>query len=231
MMLDYIQNNKTMSQDYLSVDPPIGGQVWVCLSFISPEQNSNCTVRGLKIRGVFGTREEADKHAKKLSEIDSYFDVFVGEVGKWLPWDPDPNSQNADVVYQNEQLNELVKGHQENMEKGKVQYEKRKEEMLKKGAEEEREKIKKNSDARTQETRKRLQKKLAQKKMDKNMDKNMEPTSESPTKTSGVSGASGASGVSVASLADKMDRIKELHERIKANPTKELDEDIAGPPE
>lgn len=228
MMLDYIQNNnKTMSQDYLSVDPPIGGQVWVCLSFISPEQNSNCTVRGLKIRGVFGTREEADKHAKKLSEIDSYFDVFVGEVGKWLPWDPDPNSQNADVVYQNEQLNELVKGHQDNMEKGKVQYEKRKDEMLKKGAEEERDKIKKNSDARTQETRKRLQKKLAQKKMDKNIDKNMdkkmddgiETTIESPVEPSD------------ASFANKMERIKELHERIKANPTKDSNEDVAGPPE
>ncbi len=53
------------------------------------EQNDfRTSLRGLKVRGTYNTRDEADRRAKKLQTIDSDFNVFVGQVGYWLPWDP-----------------------------------------------------------------------------------------------------------------------------------------------
>ena len=170
-------------EDYLEVDPPIPGQNYVCLSFVSPEdmikkralfearqyiecvlakvssaccagwpwhsgetttldqlkasltmdgfldysvmnesvneqlfnaQNDSATsVRGVKVRGTFDTLKEAQRKAKVLQTRDPTFNVFVGAMGYWLPWDP-----NADKVenqeFANQQLNELVKKYKEN---------------------------------------------------------------------------------------------------------------------
>ena len=45
--------------DHLKEDEPIPGQKFVCLSFVSPEGIRNCSVRGVKVRGVFSTYDEA----------------------------------------------------------------------------------------------------------------------------------------------------------------------------
>ena len=125
--------------DFLEVDDPIGGQQFVCLSFVSPEdviQNKEAfktakflqsyakdkgmkfdevyedylgfqykfqdeiqrdfdnenkgqtNIRGVKVRGVYSSKEEAESRAKKLHRIDSSFHVFIGQVGYWLPWNP-----------------------------------------------------------------------------------------------------------------------------------------------
>lgn len=227
-------SNTDSKKDYLSVDPPIKGQNYVCLSFVSPEANSNCTVRGLKIRGVFDRREDADKHAKKLTEIDPQFDVFVGDVGSWLPWDPDPNSQDSDPVYQNEELNELVKGHTENMEKGKAQYAKRKEEMIKKGAQEEQDKIRNGSDTRAINARKKLQAKQAKRKMNKqlanngtNIDEDLQNEAKELTQAKKLiekeSQIIENTESNVIGLEEKLNRIKELHEKIKTSSSKASD--------
>ena len=81
--------------DYLTEDKPIVNQKFVCLSFLSPEGISNCKIRGLKIRGVYDTYEDATKEAKELRDMDKHFHVFVGEVGKWLPWDPKARFQKC----------------------------------------------------------------------------------------------------------------------------------------
>lgn len=125
--------------DYLDEDQPIAGQGWVCISFLSPEGVKNCTTRGLKVRGVYSTREEANARADELAKIDPDFDVFVGEVGKWLPWDPDPNSVE-DQQYQEKELNELMKGHKDNLAKSQRMQAQRKKDMIKKAANQERDK-------------------------------------------------------------------------------------------
>ena len=53
------------------------------------EHKFQTSVRGLKIRGVFATQEEAEIRSKKLREDDPSHDIFVGPVGIWVPWDPD----------------------------------------------------------------------------------------------------------------------------------------------
>lgn len=119
--------------DYLTEDDPIPRQNFVCLSFVSPEikKIKNCTLRGLKIRGVFNKREEAEKHAEALRKKDPDFDIFVGEVGKWLPWDPEPE-QVEDERWQEKELNNIVANYKKSREESKVLFDERKQEMMKK---------------------------------------------------------------------------------------------------
>ena len=51
------------------------------------ENDFQTTVRGIKIRGVYDTMREAQIRAKVLQRKDKLFNVFVGQVGYWLPWD------------------------------------------------------------------------------------------------------------------------------------------------
>ena len=73
------------------------------------------SVRGLKVRGSYGSAEEATARAKKLQQQDGLHNIFVGEVGKWLPWDPSPN-QVKEQEYAEDQLNTLMKAYKENEE-------------------------------------------------------------------------------------------------------------------
>jgi len=102
------------------------------------DNNFQTTIRGVKIRGVYNTIKEAQIRAKVLQRIDPSFHIFVGQVGYWLPWDP-----NADKVenqeFQNNQLNDIVKKYKTNELKRDEFYEQqkqdRKKEALKKNIE------------------------------------------------------------------------------------------------
>jgi hypothetical protein len=100
--------------DHLDEDPPIPGQRFVLISFVSPEGVMNCSVRGVKVRGVYETEVEARRAADKLRKKDKFFDVFVGEIGKWLPWDPDP-MKVKEAKYGNKKLDRMMKKvHEQN---------------------------------------------------------------------------------------------------------------------
>ena len=93
--------------DCLDEDPPINGQRFVCLSFVCPEGVMNCNVRGLKVRGVYGSQSEANKACEKFTKMDPSFDVLVGEVGKWLPWNP-TSKQIEKINYKNKKLDKIM---------------------------------------------------------------------------------------------------------------------------
>jgi hypothetical protein len=71
------------------------------------------TVQGLKVRGVYDTYNEAAARAKTLQKLDPSFNVYVGQIGFWLPWDPEP-AEVADQEYADDQLNTLMKKYKEN---------------------------------------------------------------------------------------------------------------------
>lgn len=75
--------------------------------------NFQTTMHGLKVRGVYSTQEQAVARAKALHKKDPYFNVYVADVGEWLPWDPDPE-QVPESEYQNQELNKLMKQYKEN---------------------------------------------------------------------------------------------------------------------
>lgn len=115
--------------DQLPEDTPIPNQTWFVASFVSPQTLKNCNLHLLKVRGVYATREEADKRAAYLQKVDPDFNVYVGEVGKWLGWDPDPNSIE-DQKYKEEKLQEIMDSYKKNNAKAKELQEERKREML-----------------------------------------------------------------------------------------------------
>jgi hypothetical protein len=107
------------------------------------------TVRGLKVRGTYSSQHEADIRARVLQKLDRGHHVFVAPVGYWLPWDPSEDAI-ADQVYQEEQLNELMKNYKQNESKRDTFYEEQKGERKKEAVEENgrrREAAKKEQDA------------------------------------------------------------------------------------
>jgi hypothetical protein len=101
------------------------------LSEVFDKANKHQTsVRGLKVRGVYDTKKEADVRAKALQSQDTSFDVFVGQVGYWLPWDP-TSTKIEDQEYQNSELNKLVKEYKANSTKKDQLYQEQKEERMK----------------------------------------------------------------------------------------------------
>lgn len=202
--------SKKVKEDYLAVDPPVPGQNFVCLSFVSPEnalkerylwyfqkflqwtcqpvdrsvlapdtpdlprsrlhefiqQNKEVkfdevkdlwddfmfqqheplaqkydeeneyqtSIRGVKIRGSYSSYKEAQHRAQQLSKSDDSFHVFVGQVGYWLPWDPNANYME-EQEYQNAELNALVKKYKENKESRDAFYEERRREKIRKATE------------------------------------------------------------------------------------------------
>ena len=178
-------NQNGVKEDFLDVDDPIGGQNFVCLSFVSPEdvmQNKEAfktakflqsyskdkglefkkvyedfldfqykfqddiqkdfdsenkfktNVRGVKVRGVYSSKEEAEIRAKRLQSKDQSFHVFVGQVGYWLPWNPCAD-KIEDEKFLNNGLNELMEKYKENNINRDLIYEEDKREKIKKAAE------------------------------------------------------------------------------------------------
>jgi hypothetical protein len=91
------------------------------------------TLLGLKVRGVYGTNEQAVARAKALSKKDPYFNVYVADVGEWLPWDPHPE-EVQDGEYQNDQLNKLMQAYRENAAKRDAFFEEEKRQKMADGA-------------------------------------------------------------------------------------------------
>ncbi len=87
------------------------------------------TIRGIKVRGVFPSHGEAAARAKSLNRAKPNVDILMGTVGKWMAWDPNPNS-GIKSEYANEQLNNLMKKYQENEESREQFYSERKKERM-----------------------------------------------------------------------------------------------------
>ena len=82
------------------------------------------SIRGVKVRGVFGNPKEAELKAKKLQSKDKYHNIFMAEVGKWTPWDPNPH-EVKEQEYGNDQLNTLMKKYKENEDSREQFFEER----------------------------------------------------------------------------------------------------------
>lgn len=92
--------------------------------------NYQTSVRGVKVRGVYDSYREAEARSKVLQRNDSRFDVFIGQVGYWLPWHPDIN-RIQDQEYMNNDLNVLMKEYKKNEEKRDMFYEEQKQSRVK----------------------------------------------------------------------------------------------------
>ena len=107
------------------------------------------SVRGLKVRGVYSTQDEAEERCKKMREHDPNHDIYVGPVGVWVPWDPDAYKTGR-VEHLEEELNALHKEKLKNEEMAKKEFEERIRETKKKAIMENIEKATKSGNVLTQ---------------------------------------------------------------------------------
>tara|TARA_B100000427_G_scaffold191094_1_gene158825 strand:- start:6606 stop:7214 length:609 start_codon:yes stop_codon:yes gene_type:complete len=99
------------------------------------ESGFQTTMRGVKIRGTYNTYDEATQRAKILQSSDRDFHVFVGQVGYWLPWDP--NADNiSDQQYMEKELNELMSNYKSNQLQRDMFYQNQVDEQRKRAQEE-----------------------------------------------------------------------------------------------
>lgn len=80
------------------------------------------SIRGVKVRGSYSSHKEACARAKRLQKEDPAHDVFVGQVGYWLPWDPAPHNIE-EQEYADKEMNMLMKKHKEKQEMKKELFE------------------------------------------------------------------------------------------------------------
>lgn len=107
----------------------VPGQRFALMSIVGPEASQKTEKWGLKIRGVFNSKEEAQAHVKELMNYDPNFDVYLLDMYKWVLFPPDP-TQIQDTTYQEKFLNDLIRGHHESQLKAKQVFEKRKQEVM-----------------------------------------------------------------------------------------------------
>ena len=115
----------------------VPGLSWACLSFVGnldggwvrPSEGSKHTEFMIKIRGAFGSQQEADEHAKQLQTLDNSVDIYVVNMYEWLLLPPPPSYEMENVNYTDERLQAIMKGYKDNQKNAAIMFEKRKEEM------------------------------------------------------------------------------------------------------
>jgi hypothetical protein len=113
------------------------------------KNNFQTSTRGLKVRGVYPTLEEAELRCKMLRELDPNHDVFVGPVGLWMPWDPEAYKTGR-VEYMEDELNQLMQEKTKNETHAKNAFEQRVKETKKKAIDENIKKAEKSGATLTQ---------------------------------------------------------------------------------
>ena len=93
-------------------------------TLFNKEHDFQTSVRGLKVRGVFPTQEEAEMRCKMLRQFDPNHDVYVGPVGLWVPFHPEAYKTGR-VEYLETELNQLMSEKTKNEEQAKLQFDTR----------------------------------------------------------------------------------------------------------
>lgn len=107
------------------------------------------SIRGIKVRGVFPTQQEAELRCKMLRQNDPNHDVYVGPVGIWVPFHPEAYKTGR-VEYMEETLNELMSEKKKNEDKAKDEFDKRVKESKEKAIEDNKKKALESGNKLTQ---------------------------------------------------------------------------------
>jgi hypothetical protein len=118
----YIFNPKDMSEQYAFYKSINNHDLE---SSFHRDNNFMTSIRGIKVRGVFDSLEEAKNRSEFIKRIDDKFNIYIAQVGCWCPWSPNPESlENQE--YAETQLNTLMKEYKKNMNDKDVVFENRK---------------------------------------------------------------------------------------------------------
>lgn len=123
---------KTPVEDYLTEDAPVLGQNFFVLSYLLPDETKGGRIPMIKVRGTYKTIEDCQRRIDSLKHIDSYFNMFICEVGKWGGlFDNDALLSRDDIqhTYRNDTMNTMMKEYKANKDKGDTEFEERKNKM------------------------------------------------------------------------------------------------------
>lgn len=107
------------------------------------------SVRGIKVRGTYASLEEAELRCRMIREVDNNFDVYVAEVGAWVPFHPEAYKTGR-VEYLEEELNKLMHEKIKNESAAKQAFDQRIKESRRKAIEENIDIASKNNNVLTQ---------------------------------------------------------------------------------
>lgn len=140
-----MQSSLKPEEDYLDEDKPfkelVKRQNFCVISMLTPNsfpeskraQYGDQKILGIKVRGVFETYEAAKARCDTLQKMDKYHNIFVGEVGKWLPFNVDIATMETedDPVYREQALNQYMKAYKDTLKEEEVEEKERKDQTLK----------------------------------------------------------------------------------------------------
>ena len=111
--------------------------------------NYKTNTRGIKVRGSFNSQPEAEMRAKLLRQVDPNHDVYVGQVGMWMPFHPEAY-KTGKVEYLEDELNKLMNEKKINEDKAKEEFDNRIKDAKRKAIEENIRKAKESGNVLTQ---------------------------------------------------------------------------------
>lgn len=140
-----MQSSLKPEEDNLDEDKPfkqlVKKQNFCVISMLTPNsfpeskraQYADQKILGIKIRGVFENYTEAKARCDFLQKMDKYHNIFVGEIGKWLPFNVDIATMETDddPVYREQALNQYMKAYKDSLKEEEVEEQERKDQTLK----------------------------------------------------------------------------------------------------
>jgi hypothetical protein len=126
---DEIPGGMSLEPDYITVP----GQNFALVSFVGPSCRQKTDKLGMKIRGVFATRDEATAHVKRLQRSgDTMIDMFLMDMYQWAVVPPNPE-EIEDHEFQEKFLQDMMKGYAESQRAAKSEFEDRKRKVMEEG--------------------------------------------------------------------------------------------------
>jgi hypothetical protein len=95
------------------------------------ENNFKTSVRGIKVRGVYDTVEQAKARCENLKKKDPYFNIYVAQVGCWLPYESHIAANVENQEYSETELNTLMKHYKENKDNKDAVFDNRRTDAIK----------------------------------------------------------------------------------------------------
>lgn len=126
---DEIPGGLSLEPDYITIP----GQNFALVSFVGPNCRQKTDKLGMKIRGVFATKDEATAHVKRLQRSgDTMIDMFLMDLYQWAVVPPNPE-EIEDHEFQEKFLQDMMKGYAESQRAAKVEFEDRKRKVMEEG--------------------------------------------------------------------------------------------------
>ena len=101
----------------------VPGQLYVVMAATTENKSIPGLACAVCVRGCFATLEEAQKHAKRIQEKKSAFNVYISWANAWVQLPPDESGVKA--VYDDPRLDQLMHQEEEARKRGAESFKKR----------------------------------------------------------------------------------------------------------